>query len=460
MPVRHVIRTALLLLAVLAAPAQAADDARLTIRGAGFGHGVGMSQYGAMGFAQQGSGYRDILAHYYTGTSLGTTPARSVRVLISSPSPSSRFTGATRAGGRRLKASSTYTARPRGGSVDLLSARGRHLATVAAPLRATSRQAITLAGKGAYRGALEFRPAGAGLNVINNVSIESYLQGVVPVESPSSWPIEALKAQAVAARTYAITSSKDGDGYEHFADTRSQVYGGVRVEVASTNEAVRQTRGEIVTHQGQPAITYFFSTSGGRTEDVENTSLGTKPVPWLKSVDDPYDSVSPRHRWSPPIRMSLGTAGRKLGGLVKGRFEGIEVTDRGTSPRVVAADVIGSGGRVRVTGAQLRAKLGLPDTWAYFTTVSTREEEEEASDPTGGVPAASSRVRTGRRLGGRVVGSRGGAKAVLEIKTMVGWRRAGTTKIARSGRYRFVLCADGAFRVRVGSATGPVVRVR
>jgi stage II sporulation protein D len=81
------------------------------------------------------------------------------------------------------------------------------------------------------------------VNVVNAVGLDSYLQGVVPVESPSSWPLEALKAQAVAARTYALTTSKGGAGFEHYADTRSQVYGGVGVERASTNEAVRQTSG-------------------------------------------------------------------------------------------------------------------------------------------------------------------------------------------------------------------------
>ena len=83
-----------------------------------------------------------------------------------------------------------------------------------------------------------------------------------------------------------------------------------------------------MTYNGVPVVTYFFSTSGGRTEDVENTPLGNEPRPWLKSVDDPYDDASPRHRWG-PIRMTLKQAGRKLGGLVKGKFRGIEVVQRG-----------------------------------------------------------------------------------------------------------------------------------
>ena len=465
-----ILRTALLAVAALlavVAPAHAADP-QLTIRGAGFGHGVGMSQYGALGFAQQGSSYRSILAHYYSSTSIGRLEQpRTVRVLVQSTRGAASFSGATRAGGRRLRPERTYSARARGGdAVDLLSPSGRRLLTVPAPLTATSRAPVVLKGKGAYRGAVEFRPAGAGVNVINAVGLDSYLQGVVPVESPSSWPIEALKAQAVAARTYALTTSKGGAGFEHYADTRSQVYGGVGVEKAPTNEAVRQTRGEVVTYEGRPVVTYFFSTSGGRTESVENTSLGNRPLPWLKSVSDPYDKVSPRHRWG-PITMTLVQADRKLGDLVPGFLRGIEVVKRGVSPRVVAADVVGSRGRTRVTGAQLRARLGLLDTWAYFTSISTEEEatpkppdeEGDPAAPTGGVSPRSARIAVARRsLAGRVVGEVRGRTAVVEIRKRAGWRRAGTTRLKRNGSYRFALCVRGAYRVRVGAAIGPVVR--
>jgi stage II sporulation protein D len=473
------VRSLVAILLLLAAPAaaSAAPEAQLTIRGAGWGHGVGMSQYGAFGMAREGATYRQILAHYYTDTAIGTASTRTVRVLVASPTGTARFTGARRAGARRLNPRTTYGVRARRGSVDLLSPRGRRIATAPGMLRVAASRggAVTLGGKGAYRGAFEFRPAGRGLNAINAVGLDDYIQGVVPLESPASWPLEALKAQSVAARSYALTTSKAGAGFEQYADTRSQVYGGVGAEAASTNEAVRQTRGEVVTYQGRPVVTFFFSTSGGRTEDVENTSLGNAPVPWLKSVPDPADRVSPKHRWG-PLRMSLRQAGRKLGGLVKGSFEGIEVVSRGRSPRVVAADVVGTKGRVRTTGAVLRARLGLNDTWAYFTSVSTGEEEPPADEPdpeptpppgsaNGGVApagaarAASTRTAT-RWLGGRVVRTARGGKAVLEIRTLVGWRAAGTTRIRRNGRYRFGLCAEGAYRVRVGSATGPVVHVR
>ncbi len=464
----------ILLLATLVVGGTAASahaESRLTIRGAGFGHGVGMSQYGALGFAQKGKGYREILRHYYTGTSIGSVETgRTVRVLIASPRTAA-FSNATRAGNRKVNPRATYYARTRGASVDLVSPKGRRLATVPAPLRVTSTGPVALKGKGAYRGALEIRPAGRGVNVINAVALDDYVQGVVPLESPSSWPMEALKAQAVAARTYAITTTKGGAGFEHFPDTRSQVYGGVGAEVASTNEAVRQTRGELVTYDGRPVVTFFFSTSGGRTEDVENTSLGTRPLPWLKSVADPHDDVSPRHRWG-PVRMSLKDAARKLNGLVKGSLQGIDVISRGRSPRVVAADVVGSQGRVRVTGAQLRARLGLLDTWAYFTSVSTEAEEEEPekepaepgppASANGGASASAAQARRTalRYLRGAIVPARRGGEATVERQTRSGWATAGTARIRRDGAYRFGLCAKGVYRVRYGRTTGPPVRVR
>jgi stage II sporulation protein D len=377
---RRLILPALAASVLAAAPAAQAAD-RFTIRGAGFGHGVGLSQYGALGFAQNGATYDAILRHYYTDTALGTTdPDQTVRVLLQSSAGSASFSGATRAGSRSPAASRTYTVRPRGGGqLDVVSSSGRRVATAAAPLVVSGPGSVRLGGtagngvtSGSYRGALEFRPGTfGGVDAINAVSLEQYVAGVISRESPASWPLEALKAQAVAARTYAITTTKGGAGFDHYPDTRSQVYGGVAAETPSTDQAVADTRGQVVTYAGEPVVTFFFSTSGGRTEDVENTSLGTEPQPWLKSVEDPYDAVSPKHRWG-PIRLTRAQAKARLGGLVKGRFKGIKVVERGSSPRIVSADVIGSRGRTRTDGATLRARLDLLDTWAYFTTITAR----------------------------------------------------------------------------------------
>jgi len=443
---------------------------RFTIRGAGYGHGVGMSQYGAMGYASNGWDYKAILAHYYTGTRLGVLDdARTVRVLLQSTSGSAAFSGASRAGGRKLSPDRTYYARGRAGDqVALVAAGGRVLATVAAPLRATGPGPLTLKGRagngrsdGAYRGALEFRPGTfGGVNAINAVGVDDYVQGVVPLESPASWPIEALKAQAVAARTYALTTSKGGAGFEQYPDTRSQVYGGVSAEVASTNAATQATAGQLVTYDGAPVPTYFFSTSGGRTEDVENTTLGFEPRAWLKSVEDEYDSVSPRHRWG-PIRMSYGAAASKLSGLVKGRFRGVDVVTRGRSPRVVAADVLGSRGRTRVDGATLRARFGLYDSWAYFTAISTRKAPPPVkASSSGATGPVVSQVRMIAGLEGTVQPAR--KRATVEVQRRIAgrWIAAGSARAGRSGRYRAGISAPGVYRVRYRGDAGAPVRVR
>src|SRR3989442_10547663 len=334
-----------------AAPAHAAST--FTIKGAGYGHGVGMSQFGALGYAQHGAGYRDILSHYYTGTSLSQAPdGVIVRVLLRSPRVAS-FTGATKAGNRPLRPDKVYRVTAElDGSLELRSAHDHKLAKFPAPLQVTSEQPITLRGPaanglrdGAYRGWLEFRPGPVGnVLAINALGLEQYVAGVVSAESPSSWPAAALQAQAVAARTYALTTNAGGAfGFNQYADTRSQMYRGVAAETPATNAAVNGTSGQVVTYGGRPVVTYFFSTSGGRTENVEESVLGPTPQPWLRSVDDPYDDVSPWHRWN--VRMTMGQATKKLRGLVPGKFRGIVVLERGASPRVLAADIVGAKGR-------------------------------------------------------------------------------------------------------------------
>jgi stage II sporulation protein D len=453
-------RTARILILALAACLMAAAPAfaakaRFTIRGAGFGHGVGMSQYGAYGFALNGATHEAILAHYYTGTTLGTTdPGRLVRVLLQANRGTASFSGAVRAGSRRLRPGRTYFVRRRGATqVDLLSSRWRRIATFAAPLQVSGDDAVRLGGTGTYRGMLEFRPGVfGGVNAINAVPLDEYVAGVISRESPASWPLEALKAQAVAARTYAITSSKAGVGFDHYPDTRSQVYGGVAAETASTDEAVEATSGQVVTYDGEPVTTYFFSTSGGQTEDVENTSLGDEPLPWLKSVEDPYDDVSPKHRWG-PIRMTMAAAQARLGGLVKGRLKGVKVIQRGSSPRIVAADVVGTRGRTRVDGATLRARFGLNDTWAYFTSIATRRR------PVDGSARAASGPRPVAVLTGSVVPARRGAEVQIQRRDGGTWRRVASTVAGRGGSYRAAVARTGTYRVIFSGDAGPAVRV-
>src|SRR5215218_1850994 len=457
-----------------------AAASRLTIRGAGFGHGVGMSQYGAMGYATQGAGYSDILAHYYTGTALGTTePTRVVRVLLQSTSGAAAITSAERAGSRTLDPAKSYRVVRRSfDQVDLQSATGKRIGTYTAPLQIDGgADGIVLKGRalngrtsGAYRGILELRPGAFGVDAINAVALDEYLQGVVPVESPASWPLEALKAQAVAARTYAITSSKGGIGFEHYPDTRSQVYGGLGVEQASTNQAVAETARQVVTYQGRPVTTYFFSTSGGRTENNEN-AFGGPPQPWLRSVEDPYDDVSPRHRWR--MQLSMRAAAAKLSGLVKGSFRGVNVIRRGASPRVVAADVVGTRGTTRVTGATLRARFGLYDTWGYYTSIATQKKPPAAEAPveqppqraagegTGGVTpgARMTRFRAIASVAGTVLPARDGERVTVQVRRGAKWVPVLETRVRR-GAYRAAVTQPGTYRTVFRGASGVPVRVR
>ena len=293
------------------------SGATLVIDGAGDGHGVGMSQEGAFGYAEHGFSYSAILAHYYTGTALGQAPAGTkVKVLV----------------GSRVK----------------------------------------------------------------TLPLESYVRGVVAAEMPASWPLAALEAQAVASRTYAITADAGGARFDVYSDTRSQMYLGRAAETAATNGAIAATAGQVVTYAGKPAITYYFASSGGHTENVQDAFGGAAAQPWLVGVADPYDQ-GPEHSWTESL--SFATAGKRLSGLVKGAFEGIEVLTRGSSPRVLTAYVLGSGGRTLTSGDELAARLGLDDTWAYFsvkrgTSVVSEPDRSGSSAPASPAPAPATSTPT------------------------------------------------------------------
>jgi stage II sporulation protein D len=357
----------LLVLAIFAASSAEAGS-KWILKGRGYGHGVGMSQWGANGFAEQGASYKTILGHYYSKTKLSQAKADHVSVLIGSGAGSVAFANAKRACGRKLKPTKTYVAvlARGGGKVRLETRRGKKMASCGKKLGAPGKGKVEISQAGTYRGSLVARPAsgGGGLNVINRVSLEDYLRGVVPYEMPASWPDHALRAQAVAARSYALTSGIDGDGYTLYDDTRSQVYGGVGAEEAATNKAVKKTAGEVVTHKGKTAQTFFYSTSGGHTESSQFGFSGGESRPYLKGVSDPHDDASPYHRWQD--KMSRSELQGKLGDWVDGRLRDIEILATGDSPRVVRARIVGTGGRTTVSGFDLQARLGLRSTWVRF----------------------------------------------------------------------------------------------
>ena len=173
---------------------------------------------------------------------------------------------------------------------------------------------------------------------------------------------------------------------------------------------------------------------------------------------DPYDDVSPKHRWG-PIKMTRAAAGAKLAGLVKGRFKGIQVTKRGRSPRIVTADIVGSGGRTKVDGATLRARLGLLDTWAYFTSIATRKTKPA---PTGGATpgAAAAGPRPHAALAGTVIPARVGAEVQIQRFHDGRWKRTASTAVRRGGSYRAAVPGAGTYRAVFAGDAGPAVRVR
>jgi len=202
----------------------------LMINGAGDGHGVGMSQEGALGFAQHGYSYESILSHYYTGTQLGQAPAGDVvRVLLAGNRRQASFSGASTIDGHAANPANIYTVRF---SRHEVSVSGSGVSLSAASLSATGPGALTLLGSaengvtdGTYRGSLNFLPAlHGGLNVIEAVGLEEYVRGTIAGEMPSSWPTAALEAQAIASRTYAITANAGPAGeFDVYCDTRSQL---------------------------------------------------------------------------------------------------------------------------------------------------------------------------------------------------------------------------------------------
>jgi SpoIID/LytB domain protein len=348
---------------------KAAKARAWVVKGAGFGHGVGMSQYGAYGYAKHGFGYGDILTHYYTGTTLGTTADRSVRVLLRDGARSVSFRGAGSACGAGLSPNKGYVAKRKGSGVVVRNKKGQRIARCGAAMTAAGAPAVTVAAKGTYRGSLEVRASGSSLQAINVVEIEDYVRGVISKESPASWPIEALKAQAVAARSYALATGIRSGTFDLYDDTRSQAYGGVGAETAKTDQAVSATHLQVVMYGSRIAQTFFFSTSGGHTENNEFSSLGVgqPPIPYLRGVDDPYEAEagSPYERWK--RKFSLGRMNSALHSIgLRGKLKNIAVTQRGTSPRIVGANLVGTGGTTAVNGPQLRDALGLPDTWAFF----------------------------------------------------------------------------------------------
>ena len=283
------------------------SDGVLHLTGHGFGHGHGMSQYGAQGAAHQGLTHQQILAFYYPGTTLGTTTG-SMRVKLSGATANSLVV--QNAAGLRVRSAGSATSYPatatgatqwrlrKSGTSTLLDyfAGSWHNAVRTLPGAAELYGPVTLSThlSGAwrpYRGAVRLTTDGLTVDVLG---VDDYVRGVVPREMPASWLANALQSQAVAARTYGVNdrAAHPSRSYDTCDTTSCQVFGGYAAEDSRSNAAVAATAGQVLTYGGQPAFTQFGSSDGGWT------SAGSQP--YLPAKADPYDGFSgnPVHTWT------------------------------------------------------------------------------------------------------------------------------------------------------------------
>lgn len=350
----------------------------VTITGNGFGHGRGMSQYGAQGAATAGLNADQIMALYYPGTTKGSFAGR-VRVLVTKdadtnlvvrPAAGLSLTDLGDATTYRLPTStatgmvkrwrlSLYGGKTR---VAYLSAdgiwrvhrpAGKDVLVGGGEFKATGNLLSLLVGgvDHRYRGSLRFTKA----MTVNVVGIDGYLRGVVPSEMPTSWQTEALRAQAIAARTYAAFERAENvnDTYQLFDDTRSQVYKGYDAEVASTNAAVVATAAKIRLSGGQPAFTQFSASNGGWSVDGGRSYLVAKA--------DKYDGAY-RH-WTKP----LDTQALERARPAIGTLQSITVLTRDGhgewGGRVLTLRLNGSKATALLEGTDFRTILGLRSNW-------------------------------------------------------------------------------------------------
>ena len=366
----------------------APGEAVFLVSGRGWGHGVGMSQYGAYGMARAGKSYAQILAYFYPGTELGKATKDEVRVLleegrpaltISSPQPFS----ATDATGQKTKlAAGPVVLTPK---LKLPTPDGPP-ARAPGPLVFTAgKSPLSLDGK-PYRGKLEVAAQGSRLRAVNVVQTEAYVAGVVAGEMPHTWPAEALKAQAVAARSYALSHLVKGKPYDLYSDPRSQVYGGLAGERPETSAAVRATAGQVVLYGGKVASTFYFSSSGGRT--ASSADVFGFVEPYLVSRPDPWDTLSPYHQWG-PIVVGARTIQSKLS--VQNRV--IDASGVPTpSGRLHSVTLQTVAGPTSVPANLVRTALGLRSTWL---TIGVLRLDRPAGEAVYGTPLEFSGLARG-----------------------------------------------------------------
>ncbi len=366
------------------------------LTGGGWGHGVGMSQYGAQAQALAGRSVAQILGHYYTGTTLTAVGDRSdvrVQVLGGVPSATVTVRALDELGGRFLVTRGRRSLRGRPGdtltlraTADGVRAALTHAGTTTTMTGATvvvrwqgTRElpggptvAAVRGSGGTYRwGRLEATRIGGRLNVVNVLRLhDEYLNGIAEV--PTSWAPAALQAQAVAARTYAVRALARGVrsscGCHLYDDTRSQVFrgwdrqgapGGSRWVAAVGATAPSSRTGRVVTYAGRPIDATYFSSDGGATENSED--VWSARVPYLRSVPDPWSAGggNPLASWTRTRTQAQVAAAFGLPDVVS-----LDLTDRTAGGGVRTAVATSSAGRTaRLSGNRLASRLSLPARW-------------------------------------------------------------------------------------------------
>jgi stage II sporulation protein D len=370
----------------------------VTFYGRGYGHGVGMSQYGARGRALAGQDAPTILAHYYQGTTLGIVdPATRIRVLVLSrwsatdarpleiAGRGSDWTidgiGAVYPPDAGLRLSWSAAAAPGTWRMTVMSADGSVLLDGAAPADIVLRPAtedgrLQVVSKvtrfNQYRGNLHLvlGPTTSRVSVVNDIALDAYLAGVVPVEMPATWPAAALQAQSIAARSFAARRLHPATSFYDVPDTpASQLYRGVVAEKPQTNAAVAATAGQVLFSGSSIINALFDSTGGGATESNENvytTATGrvvARPVSYLRGSSDrapdgtAYDASSPYATWTTLTyaRSQLSAWFAADGRTNVGDLLALDLHDRGVSGRLISVTLIGTTGTRRVSGELFRA---------------------------------------------------------------------------------------------------------
>jgi stage II sporulation protein D len=421
--------------------------ATLVFNGHGWGHGVGMSQWGAYGYAQHGYTYRQIIEHYFPGTDIQAADSRTIRVLLARGKPRLTISSqtpfaVTDANGNSYSlANLSVTLGP---ALRLDPGDGSGKISLAPPVEFSAGASPLAYGGREYRGAFVVSVVGDKVRLVNRVGLESYLYGVVPCESPHDWPEEALEAQAVVSRTYALVSSRPNSDFDVYPDTRSQVYLGLSGEYPESTTAVKATAGEAVYYQGEIAHTYYFSTSGGQTAAVQDVWPNAKPEPYLVSVSDPYDAASPYHDWGP-----VTVSSRKLARALKIHGPVSDVTTSNNPSKRVATVTVttASGATYALTGNEMKAALGLRSDWFRATVLALQHPQGPVAPGTrlrvSGVARRARSPELDTRAPGGIwekirdlsPGSSGAFKVTLRPKATAFYRVAGTNAVGPSVRF-------------------------